>query len=193
MRFCTVGECQLPVFGSDKISGDGFCRHHQYLRKDLDRRSIVQKAVAKKQQSIETKVRSLHPRNVPADTLKEIQDRVDLEKWFKARRKEMTGKCKCGCNNKSSKWDDKYFRYSAAHLFPKSKFKSVRTHPLNWIERSFFSGCHTNLDNQSLDKWVTLADWEDIKNKFYELAPLLTEEERTTKFYSHLESLVYKT
>ena len=42
-----------------------------------------------------------------------------------------------------------------------------------------------------LDKWPNFADWEDVKEKFYVLAPLLTDEERATKFYSKLESLVY--
>lgn len=113
------------------------------------------------------------------------------EKWFKARRREMVGTCQCGCGMPSQKNDNMYFRHSAAHIFPKALFPSVQYHPLNWVERRFWGGCHTNMDEQGLDLWPNMADWEDIKEKFHMLAPLLTDEERATKFYTKLEQLVY--
>jgi hypothetical protein len=116
------------------------------------------------------------------------------EKWFKARRREMTGTCQCGCAQPSQKNDDVNFRGSAAHIFPKSEndgFPSIALHPLNWVERRQFGGCHYSMDNGGMDKWVNFADWDDIKEKFYVLAPLLTEEERKKKFYTQLEALVY--
>lgn len=116
------------------------------------------------------------------------------EKWFKARRREMVGTCQCGCGEPSHKNDDQNFRGSAAHILPKSEkdgFPSVALHPLNWVERRQFGGCHDNMDNAGLDKWPNMADWADIKEKFYILAPLLTEEERKKKFFIHLEKLVY--
>lgn len=115
-----------------------------------------------------------------------------LEQWFKARRKEMVGTCQCGCAKPSSKNDELYFRHSAAHIFPKATFISVMYHPLNWVERAFWGGDHTNMDEGGLDKWPNYADWEDIKERFHVLAPLLTDEERATKFYSKLEHLIYK-
>lgn len=42
-----------------------------------------------------------------------------------------------------------------------------------------------------MDRWPGMADWDDIKTKFHELAPLLTDAERATKFYSTLEKLIY--
>jgi hypothetical protein len=124
------------------------------------------------------------------------EDETMKEKWFKARRKEMVGVCQCGCTQKSSKHDDLNFRSSAAHIFPQRLFPSIQYHRLNWVERAIWatitsSSCHTNMDNQSMDLWPNFADWEDIKAKFYELSTLLTDEERATKFYSHLENLVY--
>jgi hypothetical protein len=119
------------------------------------------------------------------------EDDTMKEKWFKARRKEMVSVCQCGCGKSSQKKDDMYFRHSAAHIFPKSKFESVQYHRLNWVERAFFGGCHSVMDDTSMDKWPNMADWDDIKEKFHQLAPLLTDEERATKFYSKLESLVY--
>jgi hypothetical protein len=118
------------------------------------------------------------------------------EAWFKARRREMTGVCQCGCTQKSSKNDDVNFRSSAAHIFPQRLFPSIQFHRLNWVERAIWatptsSSCHTNMDNRTMDLWPNFADFDDIKEKFFVLAPLLTDEERCTKFYKHLESLVY--
>jgi hypothetical protein len=125
------------------------------------------------------------------------EDDTMKEKWFKARRKEMIGICQCGCSEKSSKMDDANFRSSICHIFPKAIFESVQYHKINWVERKFWatattSACHTNMDNRSMDLWPNFADWDDIKAKFHELAELLTDEERATKFYQHLESLIYK-
>lgn len=121
-----------------------------------------------------------------------VTDETEKEKWFAAIRKKLVGTCQCGCGNKSQKYDDTYFRGSCCHIFPKSKFDSIKYHPLNYVERAMFGGCHTNLDEQSMDRWVNMADWENIKEKFHILAPLLTDEERSTKFYKHLESLIYE-
>lgn len=114
-----------------------------------------------------------------------------MEKWFQARRKNLVGTCQCGCSLKSSKHEDEHFRASIAHIFPKAIFESVKYHPLNYVERNFWEGCHSNLDNRGLDRWPMYADWDDIKAKFHELSPLLTDEERSNKFYSHLERLIY--
>lgn len=113
------------------------------------------------------------------------------EKWFKARRKELVGVCQCGCGRPSSKKDDANFRASIAHIFAKAAFPSVAYHPLNFVERNFWDGCHSNMDQQGLDKWPLMADWLDIRERFFVLAPLLTDEERGKKFYQILEKLVY--
>lgn len=114
-----------------------------------------------------------------------------MEQWYKARRKELTGTCQCGCSNPSQKKDDTFFRGSCCHIFPKATFESIMYHPLNCVERAMFGGCHHNMDNNGLDKWTSMADWDDIKERFHVLAPLLTNEERATKFYHKLESLIY--
>lgn len=113
------------------------------------------------------------------------------EKWFKARRKEMVGVCQCGCARPSSKKDDANFRSSCCHIFPQRLFPSVQYHKLNFVERNFWDGCHTNMDNRSMDKWPMFADWEDIKERFCQLSSLLTDEERRKKFYTKLQDLVY--
>lgn len=127
--------------------------------------------------------------------MKEAKDNAGdagLDKWFERMRKKMVGICQCGCGRKSSKLEDDHYRASISHIFPKRTFKSIATNDLNWVERNFWDGCHANQDNQSLDNWVNKADWDDIKEKFHQLAPLLTDEERKTKFYTHLEKLIYQ-
>ena len=114
-----------------------------------------------------------------------------LDKFFTDARKKMTGVCQCGCAEKSQKQDDTFFKHCICHIFPKSIFPSIANHPLNWVERTFWGGHHTNFDEQGMDKWPMMADWDDIKEKFHELAPQLTDEERAHKFYHKLEALVF--
>jgi hypothetical protein len=114
-----------------------------------------------------------------------------LDKFFERMRKRMTGVCQCGGAEKTQKDDDTFYRNCICHIFPKRIFKSIATHELNWVERSFWSGCHTNMDNRSIELWKNFADWDDIKEKFHQLVPLLTDEERASKFYHNLERIVY--
>lgn len=116
----------------------------------------------------------------------------DMDLFFQRTRKYMVGTCQCGCAKPTQKNDDTFYRHCIAHIFPKRLFKSIATNPLNWVERAFWGGCHSVMDDTSMDKWVNMADFDDIKEKFHQLAPLLTDEERATKFYAHLERLIYK-
>lgn len=122
-------------------------------------------------------------------------EETEKQTWFNSRRREMTGTCQCGCGMPSSKYEDKFFRSSICHIFPQRAFKSIQFHPLNWVERKFWatetvSACHTNMDNKSMDLWPNYADWDDIKEKFWVLSPLLTKNEKANKFYTHLYNLV---
>lgn len=124
------------------------------------------------------------------------EDETMKEKWFKNRRREMTGTCQCGCSEPSSKYDDKNFRSSICHIFPQRLFPSIQFHHLNWVERKFWatattSSCHTNMDNKSMNLWPNFADWDDIKAKYHELVQCLTEEEKKQKFFHQLTHLVY--
>lgn len=122
---------------------------------------------------------------------KENGSDVGMDKFFDDMRKRMVGVCQCGCAQPSQKKDDTFFRNCICHIFPKRIFKSIATHELNWVERTFWGGHHTNMDERSIELWKNFADWDDIKEKFFQLVPLLTDEERKTKFYRNLENLVY--
>lgn len=35
---CTLSNCEYPVFGTDKNTGDGYCKYHQWYRTDLGKK-----------------------------------------------------------------------------------------------------------------------------------------------------------
>ncbi len=117
-------------------------------------------------------------------------NQTEKEKWFDSIKPLLTRKCGCGCGLISSRHDTMW-RCNIAHIFPQKLFRSIQFHKENWIERNFWNGHHTNMDNRSLDLWPQFADWQTIREKFFNLSPLLTDKERATKFYHHLERLVY--
>lgn len=134
---------------------------------------------------------------IPKKSAKKIKQEIlakgddeALDLWFVERRKDLVGTCQCGCGNKSQKKDDTFYRHCICHIYPKRLFKSVCTHPLNFVERSFWGGCHSVLDDTSMDRWPSMADWDDIKAKAIAMQPYLTEQEKATKFYNHLEKLI---
>lgn len=114
----------------------------------------------------------------------------DMKTWFADRDRELTGICGCGCGQRSSKGTPDS-KASAAHILPKKMFPSVALHPFNFVERNFWSGCHTNMDERGMSKWPNMADWETIKTRFMVLVPFLTREERSKKYCRRLHKLVF--
>ena len=101
----------------------------------------------------------------------------ELDIWFEERRTEMTGKC-WHCNENSCKDDDKYFKFSIAHILPKAYFDSVKTHPLNWIELCFWNkSCHTNFDNLFLDI-TELNCYNTVIERFIAMYPEIDNKEK---------------
>ena len=113
------------------------------------------------------------------------------QKWFKNRRKEMSGKCSCGCGEKSQKEDDKFFRSSICHILPQRLFPSVQLHMMNWIELAFWKGCHTTFDEAGMERWPNMACWDEIKRKFKIIDAVIDPEEKKQKFYNELENLIH--
>lgn len=143
MRFCEVEGCEYPVFSTDKITRKGYCRTHApRMRTDIDRRSIIQRAIAK-QKGISSKVRTLKdlPENV--SMVDKIKGSITQENWYLKQRNKMTGKCS-NCGGNTTKNNDKYFKWAIAHVFPKKIFDSVSKNDNNWIELCL--RCHTLFD-----------------------------------------------
>lgn len=101
-----------------------------------------------------------------------------LERWFEDRRKDLVGVC-ANCGRKSSKNDDKWYKASVAHILPKRLFKSVATHPANYLELCFWGegSCHTNLDNNMLDL-IDLNCFDTVIQRFVEMYPSIDQKER---------------
>lgn len=162
MRICQHDICCMPVFGTDKSTGKGYCKNHQWCRTDLDKRSIVQKAVDKARLGV---------REIG------IQCADELNAWFLLKDFEAKGVCD-NCGGKTCKGDKKYYKYSIAHLLPKAYFPSVATHPDNWLELCFFgNSCHTQMDNKMLDL-IDMNCWDLIVTKFQKIYPFIAKNEK---------------
>lgn len=163
MRTCKASGCIMPVFGTDKNNGNGFCKSHQYLRTDRDTRTVFQKHMDKHKDQ------------------KTFHVDGDINQWFTKKRGEMTGKC-LFCGGKTEKYNDETFKRSIAHLLAKKKglFPSIKTHQDNWLELCFYgNSCHTNFDN-GIITWELLKDskeWDVIAEKFKKIYPFIAERE----------------
>lgn len=112
-----------------------------------------------------------------SDELNTHKNATELQKWFEDRRKELKGICG-HCGGKTCKDDDKYYKFSICHLFPKAYFKSVATHPDNFVELCFWNNnCHGNMDNKTLDL-TEMNCWAEIVEKATRIYPSIAPNER---------------
>lgn len=101
----------------------------------------------------------------------------ELDRWFHARRNEMTGIC-AHCGGKSCKHQDQWYRASIAHILPKNIFKSIKTHPLNWVELCFWEkNCHGNFDSKMIDI-TELNCYDLVIERFIAMYPDIDPKER---------------
>lgn len=126
-------------------------------------------------------LKSIEKKAKEADKIKVGKDLTDgpaeLKRWFIDRRNDLTGVC-AHCGSKSCKDSDQYFKFSIAHILPKNIFKSVATHPLNYIELCFWgNSCHTNFDNKTLDI-MDLHCFDTVIKRFVVMYPDIAPKER---------------
>jgi hypothetical protein len=103
---------------------------------------------------------------------------TELQKWMKARAAQMTGQC-CRCGFQIEKQNFKFAICSIAHILPRSKFSSVATHPLNWLELGAACGCHGWMDRFA--SWDEIAQdriWPLLLERFIMVEPSLSAEDR---------------
>lgn len=105
--------------------------------------------------------------------------KLAIDKWFNDRRYEMSGTCVCGCGQKSSKGENRYFKHSIAHVLGKAKFPSIATHPVNFIELAFWGGCHSTFDDKGYAycKETNPKLWAIVVQRFKVLFPCIAENE----------------
>jgi len=154
---------------------------------------LPKEAVAKKKKPLAKKSTK---RLAEEKAIKEVGSDSELDLFFAAMRKKMTGRC-LFCNGKTEKENDDTYRRSIAHLLPKasSGFPSVATNDSNWIELCFYqNSCHTNFDNGYIT-WEFIKDskeWDVIKEKLLNVLPMVVENERKNKLYDKLIRLAYQ-
>ncbi len=159
MRTCS---CGYPVFGTDKITGIGYCKMHQSKRTDLDRRSSAQKIMEKIKESSK-------PGKVA-----EVIEKTELELYFDEAAVEL--KKKPYCENCGEFIPEKYYRHATAHLYPKKTFPSIASNPLNRIFAGAGCGCHN--ETHRWDTMQKMNCFPTILKKMIELYPLISEDEK---------------
>lgn len=134
---------------------------------------LPKEAVAKPKKAIAKKSakRKLEEKEQREPTNVKNIEKTSLELWFKQIQnkhfKSNGGKCmECG------DWIPlDYARHATAHLLPKKLFKSVATHPLNYLILGASCGCHQKTDR--VDKFVTMKVWNEAAARIKEMIPLL--------------------
>lgn len=104
---------------------------------------------------------------------------TELQKWFRARMKHMTGKCShYGCTNHINTKVYREAIKSICHILPKREtmFPSVRTHPLNFIELCWQH--HHEFDNTTWGEKLELPYWNKIEERLVMMFPDIDEKEK---------------
>lgn len=163
--------------GCNKWPTTGFQGYNADCRPDLKEQKIKQqKERAKKRNGAIKSGRALRVLAVTEPEVKAGKDYAELDRWFKERHKEMTGIC-MNCGGRTEK-DKTHYKCSVAHLLPKAYFKSVATHPDNWLELCFYGqSCHTNFDNKMIDI-IDLHCFDTVIQKFVKIYPHIAPEEK---------------
>ena len=178
MRTCEVDNCNNFVFGTDRKSNIGYCKPHQYLRTDISKETILQKAIAKQRKNAASKIgtKLRHNPDISDINTEMSKGYAALERWFKEMQKRMTGKC-MNCGGKTEAFTKNY-KCSIAHILPKAYFKSVATNDDNWLELCFYgNSCHTNYDSKMLDL-IEMNCFDTIIQKFTKMYPHIAPEEK---------------
>src|SRR6185503_8109670 len=68
-----------------------------------------------------------------------------------------------------------FSRHATAHLLPKKIFKSISTHPLNYLILGAGCGCHDK--THTISKFVKMKIWPLAKQRILEMMPLLPVDE----------------
>jgi hypothetical protein len=112
MRTCEFGNCGYPVFSTDKKTRIGYCKMHQRLRTDLDRRTSAQKIIAKIREG---------KSQVPKHRKEHSQQ---LKEWFAYHMANSRKECE-NCGRSLHSYNEKDWYGSQHHLLEKSLFPSV--------------------------------------------------------------------
>jgi hypothetical protein len=102
---------------------------------------------------------------------------TELQKWYKARQKQLCGKC-LRCGTKYNHTNLKYAICATAHVLAKrpEMFPSVGLHPENFIELGAQCGCHNWYDNMASWEQIAISNiWPVVLEKFRLIEPHIKE------------------
>lgn len=102
-------------------------------------------------------------------------EKIALEKWFEDIAAEHFGCNDGNCMECGSRIPVQFARHATAHLLPKKLFKSVATHPLNYLILGAGCGCHAKTDR--VDLFTKMSVWPEAARRIKEMIPLLPHDE----------------
>jgi hypothetical protein len=177
MRLCQNSGCSYPVFGTDKKTGKGYCKSHQYLRTDTDKRSITQKAMDKgSKRDYSSPRQGMFVREAPVEQIQEKKEaKITLDAWFEEVAKRHTPGGVGFCMECGAQIPMQYMRHATAHLLAKKLFKSVATNDLNYLILCAANGCHDK--THRIDKFVQMKVWPEAAKRINAMLPLLPYDE----------------
>jgi hypothetical protein len=150
MRTCEANDtCVSPVFGTDKNTGIGYCKLHQYLRTDL--KSNSKNGLVKRSQKKHTREISFGFESQPA-----------LFAWLWDDAKNEKGEIICKYTgeklNKFANSGLTIFLTCFAHVLPKSKYTYFKLYPKN--VRVVFPEFHRIVDQGTYIDRVNHPNWK---------------------------------
>ncbi|MBO9658916.1 MAG: hypothetical protein J7527_08820 [Chitinophagaceae bacterium] len=95
----------------------------------------------------------------------------------------------CPCENCGEMIPVTFARHATAHLLPKKIFKSIATHPLNYMILGANCGCHDK--THVLEQIVKMKVWPEIAKRLKELIALLPHDELkhvSTELYEAIQN-----
>ena len=97
--------------------------------------------------------------------------KLALDKWFFDIEAKHWDSGWCACQECGELIPRTYARPAIAHLLPKKLFKSVATHPLNYLILG--AGCGDHYKTDRIDKFTQMKVWPEAARRIKEIIPLL--------------------
>ena len=97
--------------------------------------------------------------------------KLELEKWFFDIQQKYFTEFGGNCMECGSHIPKDFARHATAHLLPKKLFKSIATHPMNYLILGAGCGCHQKTDR--VDKFCQMKVWPEAARRIKEMIPLL--------------------
>mgnify|MGYP001575937723 CR=1 FL=1 len=173
------GICNCPDCKGAEVAGRKVGKKFHCLSSYSRMKALEQMEKAKKKNALRVDTKKVKKLGVSQD-----QDKKLLELWFAKIAAEIRQNPRCWeCNS----WiAPEFYRHASAHIFMKSIFPSVATHPLNYLILGATCGCHDK--THRLDTFCKMGIWKEAVDRFKEFEPCITE---THKYLNTFRQLVY--